>query len=109
MAKPAYVPKSERDTIAERQGLEEEEGALEEAKKKRKLEHRKVETRQIVVDKIREDIQKNMELEANVAATDDDDDDEVNEAEEYEAWKVREFARIKRIKHKGERFTRLGI
>ncbi|OMO58724.1 hypothetical protein CCACVL1_25386 [Corchorus capsularis] len=94
MAKPACVPKSERDTIAERQGLEAEERALAEAEK-RKLEHRKVETRQIVVDKIEdEENEKNMELEANVVV--DDDDDKVNEAEEYEAWKVREIARIKR-------------
>ncbi|OMO82401.1 hypothetical protein COLO4_23028 [Corchorus olitorius] len=102
MVKTVYVPKSERDTIAEREGLEAEERALEEAEK-RKLERRKVETRQIVVDKIKEDEEneKNKELEANVVV----DDDEVNKAEEYEAWKVREFARIKReamIKHKQE-------
>ncbi|OMO82444.1 hypothetical protein COLO4_23021 [Corchorus olitorius] len=83
MVKTVYVPKSERDTISEREGLEAEERALEEAGK-RKLERRKVETRQIVVDKIKEDEEneKNMELEANV------DDDEVNKAEEYETWKL---------------------
>ncbi|XVF56804.1 hypothetical protein PTKIN_Ptkin06aG0149900 [Pterospermum kingtungense] len=96
-----FVPKSERETIAERKRLEEEEQALEEAEK-RKLEHRKIETRQIVVEKIREDqeIQKNMELQANVA--DVDTDDEVNEAEEYEAWKAREIARIKREREERE-------
>ncbi|XP_027104069.1 uncharacterized protein [Coffea arabica] len=95
MVKPVFVPKSERDTIAERERLEEEERALEELVKRRR-EERKVETKQIVVEKIREDeeIQKNMELEANVA--DVDTDDEMNEAEEYEAWKAREIARIKR-------------
>ncbi|OMO79047.1 hypothetical protein CCACVL1_13946 [Corchorus capsularis] len=93
MVKTVYVPKSERDTIAERQGLEAEEQALKEAEK-RKLEQRKVETRQIVVEKIKEDEEneKNMELEVNVV----DDNDEVNQAEEFEAWKVREIARIKR-------------
>ncbi|OMO68607.1 hypothetical protein COLO4_29543 [Corchorus olitorius] len=93
--KTVYVPKSERDTISERERLEAEERALEEAEK-RKLERRKVETRQIVVDKIKEDEEneKNMELEANVVV----DDDEVDKPEEHEAWKVREFARIKRDK-----------
>uniref|UniRef100_A0A5B7C622 Putative microfibrillar-associated protein 1-like n=1 Tax=Davidia involucrata TaxID=16924 RepID=A0A5B7C622_DAVIN len=95
MVKPVFVPKSERDTIAERERLEEEDRALEELMKKR-LEERKVETKQIVIEEIRKDeeIQKNLELEANTA--DVDTDDEVNEAEEYEAWKAREIARIKR-------------
>ncbi|KAK4594646.1 hypothetical protein RGQ29_018364 [Quercus rubra] len=95
MVKPVFVPKSERDTIAERERLEAEERALEESKKKR-LEERKVQTKQIVVEEIRKDeeIQRNLEMEADIA--DVDTDDEVNEAEEYEAWKVREIARIKR-------------
>ncbi|KAF8398062.1 hypothetical protein HHK36_016989 [Tetracentron sinense] len=95
MVKPVFVPKSERDTVAERERLEEEEHALEEFMKRR-LEERKVETKQIVVEEIRKDeeIQKNMDVEANTA--DVDTDDEVNEAEEYEAWKAREIARIKR-------------
>lgn len=95
MVKPVFVPKSERDTIAERERLEAEELALEESVKKR-LEERKAETKQIVVEEIRKDvqIQKNIELEANAA--DVDTDDETNEAEEYEAWKGREIARIKR-------------
>lgn len=95
MVKPIFVPKAERETIAERERLEAEERAIEELAK-RKLEERKVETKQIVVEEIRKDeeIRKNMELEANVA--DVDTDDELNEAEEYEAWKAREIARIKR-------------
>lgn len=95
MVKPVFVPKSERDTIADRERVEEEERALEEKIRKR-LEERKVETKKLVVEEIRKDeeIQKNVELEANIA--DVDTDDELNEAEEYEAWKVREIARIKR-------------
>ncbi|KAK9267787.1 hypothetical protein L1049_010222 [Liquidambar formosana] len=95
MVKPVFVPKSERDTIAERERLEAEERALEDLMKRR-MEERKVETKQIVVEEIRKDeeIQKNLEVEANAA--DVDTDDEINEAEEYEAWKAREIARIKR-------------
>ncbi|URE31343.1 hypothetical protein MUK42_14477 [Musa troglodytarum] len=95
MVKPVFIPKSQRDTIAERERLEEEERRLEELVKKR-LEERRVETRQIVVEEIRKDqeIQKNLEAEADIADVDTDDD--TNEAEEYEAWKTREIARIKR-------------
>ncbi|KAJ6291863.1 hypothetical protein OIU76_023871 [Salix suchowensis] len=67
MVKPVFVPKSERDTIAERERLEAEEQALEE------------------------------KGEEEIGGEEDvDTDDEMNEAEEYEAWKVREIARIKR-------------
>ncbi|XP_065853847.1 uncharacterized protein [Euphorbia lathyris] len=95
MVKPIFVPKAERETIAERERLEAEEQALEE-KARRKLEERKVETKQILVEEIQKEelIQKNLEMEASIA--DVDTDDEVNEAEEYETWKVREIARIKR-------------
>ncbi|KAG0487540.1 hypothetical protein HPP92_009635 [Vanilla planifolia] len=95
MVKPVFIPKSQRDTIAERERLEEEERRLEEMVKRR-LDERKAETKLIVVEEIRKDeqIQKNLEAEADIA--DVDTDDELNEAEEYEAWKVREIARIKR-------------
>lgn len=96
MIKPVFVPKAERDTVAERERLEAEEQALEELAK-RKLEMRKIETKQIVVEEVRKDeeIRKNMLLqEANIG--DVETDDEINEAEEYEVWKTREIARIKR-------------
>lgn len=95
MIKPVFVPKAERETIQEREKLEAEEKAFEEAMKKR-LEERKVESKQIVVEEIRkeEEMVKNIEAEGDGGEI--DTDDEVNEAEEYEAWKVREIARIKR-------------
>ncbi|KAL7108575.1 hypothetical protein ACP275_06G120900 [Erythranthe tilingii] len=95
MVKPVFVPKSERDTIAERERIEAEERALEEAVKRR-VEERKKETREIVIEKIKEaqEIQRNVDLAADIADVDTDDD--INEAEEYEAWKSREIARIKR-------------
>ncbi|CAM8963789.1 unnamed protein product [Rhodiola kirilowii] len=95
MVKPVFKPKVERDTIAEREKLEAKELALKEMVKKRG-EERKLETKKIVVEEIRKDeeIQRNTDVEANIA--DVDTDDEVNEAEEYEAWKAREIGRIKR-------------
>ncbi|TVU32528.1 hypothetical protein EJB05_24259, partial [Eragrostis curvula] len=104
MVKPVFIPKSQRDTIAERERLEEEERQLEELVKKR-LEARKIETKQIVVEEIRkeEHIEKALNEEANIE--DVDTDDELNEAEEYEAWKNREIARIKRDRE--ERDARL--
>lgn len=95
MIKPVFVPKSERDTIAEREKLEAEEEAMKTSLKK-KLEERKIETKQLVVEEIRkeEEIEKNREAEGDGGEV--DTDDEINEAEEYEAWKAREIARIKR-------------
>nr|GEY25209.1 hypothetical protein [Tanacetum cinerariifolium] len=83
------------DTIAEREKIEEEERAVEELVKRR-VQERKVETKQIVVEEIRKDleVQKNLEAEADVADVETDDD--LNNADEYEAWKAREIARIKR-------------
>ncbi|PUZ75108.1 hypothetical protein GQ55_1G122600 [Panicum hallii var. hallii] len=104
MVKPVFIPKSQRDTIAERERLEEEERQLEELVKKR-LEARKIETRQIVVEEIKkeEHIEKALNEEANIE--DVDTDDELNEAEEYESWKNREITRIKRDRE--ERDARL--
>ncbi|KAL2649659.1 hypothetical protein R1flu_017787 [Riccia fluitans] len=95
MVKPVFVPKAERETIAEKEKLKAEEEAFQESMKK-KLEERKVETKQIVVEVIRQEveIEKNRALEGD--GGDIDTDDETNEAEEYEAWKAREIARIKR-------------
>jgi microfibrillar-associated protein 1 len=89
MIKPVFVPKAERDTIAEREKLEAEEAAFQEAMKK-KLQERKVETKQLVVEEIRkeEEIEKNQEAEGDSGEI--HTDDETNVAEEYEAWKVRE-------------------
>jgi microfibrillar-associated protein 1 len=104
MVKPVFIPKSQRDTIAERERLEEEERQLEELVKKR-LQVRKMETKQLVVEEIRkeEHIEKALNEEANIE--DVDTDDELNEADEYEAWKNREIARIKRDRE--ERDARL--
>ncbi|KAF8118271.1 hypothetical protein N665_0005s0039 [Sinapis alba] len=106
MMKPVFVPKPERDTIAERERMEAEEEALEELAKK-KLEMRKIETKQIVVEEIRKDKErrKNVLLEeANLG--DVETDDETNEAEEYETWNARELGRIKKDKDAREAMSK---
>lgn len=105
MIKPVFVPKSERDTIAEREKLEAEEEAMKNSLKK-KLEDRKLETKQLVVEEIRkeEEIEKNREAEGDGGEV--DTDDETNEAEEYEAWKVREITRIKRDRDDREKLIK---
>lgn len=107
MIKPYFVPKLERDTIAERQRIEEKERALEELVNKR-LEERRMETKTLVVEKIREDeeIHNNnnnngIQLEAN-NAIDVDTDDENDREEEFKAWEARNIARMKRDREERE-------
>eukprot|EP00246_Nothoceros_aenigmaticus_P016571 TRINITY_DN7638_c0_g1_i2.p1 TRINITY_DN7638_c0_g1~~TRINITY_DN7638_c0_g1_i2.p1 ORF type:complete len:438 (+),score=157.09 TRINITY_DN7638_c0_g1_i2:170-1483(+) len=95
MVKPVFVPKAERETIAEREKLAAEEAAFQEAMKK-KLEERKVETKHLLVEEIRKEEEADKNRQAEGEGADVDTDDETNEAEEYEAWKAREIARIKR-------------
>lgn len=95
MIKPVFVPKAERETIAEREKIAAEEAAFQEAMKK-KLEERKVETKGLLVEEIRKEEEAEKNRQAEQEGVDVDTDDETNEAEEYEAWKAREIARIKR-------------
>ncbi|GJR00637.1 ribonuclease H-like domain-containing protein [Tanacetum coccineum] len=89
MMKLVFVKKSERDTIADREKMEAEERAIEEFLKMR-VEERKVETKKMLVEEIRKDmeIQKNKET---VGEIDTDDDENI-----FEAWIPREISRIKR-------------
>mmetsp|Transcript_35758 Transcript_35758/g.57827 ORF Transcript_35758/g.57827 Transcript_35758/m.57827 type:complete len:473 (-) Transcript_35758:149-1567(-) len=101
LMKPVFVPKADRETIAERERLEMEEEALE-VEKKKKLEERKKETRKIVETEIK----KEEEIAKTKGKTKEDmpdDNDESNEAEEYELWKVREMKRIKRDREEREK------
>ncbi|XP_057433376.1 uncharacterized protein LOC130726163 [Lotus japonicus] len=94
-----FVPKSERHTIAERERLEAEQRALEEVRIRR-LEERRLETKQMIL------VQEIHIITTTTDNTDEeeeeDDDDDVNEAEEYEAWKVREIGRIRRVREDRE-------
>ena len=98
LVKPVFVPKAERETVAEREKMEEEELALQEMVKK-KIEERKLETKQLVVEEIRKDEQVEQRRETEGDGGVVDTDDEVDEEEmknDYEAWKGRELGRLRR-------------
>uniref|UniRef100_A0A0E0LB96 Micro-fibrillar-associated protein 1 C-terminal domain-containing protein n=1 Tax=Oryza punctata TaxID=4537 RepID=A0A0E0LB96_ORYPU len=107
LVKPIFIQKTQRITIAERKRMEEVARQFEEVLVKR-TEERKIETRQIVVEEIRKELQIN-KIQSDIEIEDVLTDDEENKAEEYEAWAYREIARIKRVGRKerrGMRFRR---
>mmetsp|Transcript_30523 Transcript_30523/g.51431 ORF Transcript_30523/g.51431 Transcript_30523/m.51431 type:complete len:475 (+) Transcript_30523:312-1736(+) len=97
MLKPVFVKKDERETVVEREKIE-EEIERDQQRAKNRIDERKVETRQLVVEEINRDAEYERANEGLGAGggSDVDTDDETNEAEEYELWKARELKRIKR-------------
>mmetsp|Transcript_17478 Transcript_17478/g.37773 ORF Transcript_17478/g.37773 Transcript_17478/m.37773 type:complete len:486 (-) Transcript_17478:38-1495(-) len=103
LLKPVFVPKESRETIAEREKLEEEEQLAAEKEKKR-LEERKFETQQIVRERVAMEEQAARAASKGPAEMDDiNTDDEAEAVEAYEAWKQRELRRIKRDREEKER------
>ncbi|GMH42707.1 hypothetical protein BSKO_10626 [Bryopsis sp. KO-2023] len=98
LIKPVFVPKDERETIAEKERMEEEEEHEWETRKVQ-LDERKKETKEIVMEKIRqEDAALRNRVELPKAAAEIDTDDEKDVEKEFEIWKKRELTRIKREK-----------
>jgi len=99
MLKPVFVSKSERDTVKEKEEMEKLEVEAEE-KRQSKVKERKVESKSLVIDVIKQEADAEAVAALDTNDTSDieliDDNDEVNEAEEYELWKIRELKRIKR-------------
>ncbi|KAK9845076.1 hypothetical protein WJX74_010315 [Apatococcus lobatus] len=108
MLKPVFVPKSNRETIEERDALEKEEAeAL--VKHKHRLEDRKKETKEIVVERIRaEEAAARGAREGPKELGDIHTDDEEDEEAEYELWRQRELRRIRRDREEKEREIREG-
>lgn len=94
LLKPAFVPKVERETLAEREAalVEAEQTTRQPAEQ---LEERRRQTQELVAQAQQQDVQQAFSMDAPDLNT----DDESNEVEEYEAWRARELHRIARDRH----------
>jgi microfibrillar-associated protein 1 len=99
LVKPVFKPRSQRETLKEREALEQEEEEAEERRKER-LKEKKVESKSLLVEQIKlaEEADKAADMNDSSDIELIDDNDEINEAEEYDLWKIRELKRIKRDK-----------
>ena len=95
--KPVFVPRSERETIREREEAEAAAAAAA-ALSVEKLAQRKEETKQLVVEMIAQEAEILKNTTAALAAADIDTEEEGEEEAQFEAWKVRELARLRRDK-----------
>ncbi|CCL99967.1 uncharacterized protein FIBRA_01992 [Fibroporia radiculosa] len=92
--RPVFVPKRARATVAEMQALAEDtEEALQ--RKEREAEERKKQSHDMVAESIRREL---AEKEKEAEIPDVDDTDGLDPSGEFEAWRLRELARIKRDK-----------
>ncbi|TFY63540.1 hypothetical protein EVJ58_g3192 [Rhodofomes roseus] len=92
--RPVFVPKRARVTVAEKEAMAED---TEEAirKKEAEAEERRKESHNLVAESIRREL---LEKEKEEEVPDVDDTDGLDSAGEFEAWRLRELARIKRDK-----------
>ncbi|EPQ61112.1 hypothetical protein GLOTRDRAFT_113563 [Gloeophyllum trabeum ATCC 11539] len=92
--RPVFVPKRARVTVAEREALAEDtEEAL--ARKEREAEERRKQSHDLVAESIKREL---AEKEKDEIIPDVDDTDGLDPEGEFEAWRLRELARIKRDK-----------
>jgi microfibrillar-associated protein 1 len=107
LAKPVFVPRTNRETLAERTALEKE--AEEEAERQRlRVEQRKLETKEILAARLAEEEAQEAAAAAGPKGAEDilTDDEAVDQDEEYQVWRNREMQRIGRDKEEREREIR---
>ncbi|KAJ3010142.1 UNVERIFIED_CONTAM: hypothetical protein HDU68_002307 [Siphonaria sp. JEL0065] len=92
LLKPVFIPKAHRETIQERERMEQEERDAE-LQRLKDLEERKKESHNLVEEELRKEI---AAATVNDTIPDVDDTDGINEEEEFELWRLRELNRIKR-------------
>lgn len=106
LLKPVFVPRVGRDTIAERAAREAEEEEQDRARAARE-EGRRAETREMVAARLAEEAAAEEAAAAGpVGAEDIVTDDELQEEEDYQEWRGREFARLVREKESAEKAAR---
>ncbi|KAK7688298.1 hypothetical protein QCA50_008669 [Cerrena zonata] len=97
--RPVFVPKRARVTVAEKDALAQDtEDALK--KKEEEAEQRRKESHNMVAESIRREL---LEKEKEAEVPDVDDTDGIDPEGEFEAWRLRELARIKRDKEEAMR------
>ncbi|KAF9263118.1 hypothetical protein L218DRAFT_959648 [Marasmius fiardii PR-910] len=92
--RPVFIPKRNRVTVAEREAMAED---TEEAQKRKEteVEERKKQSHDMVAESIRREL---AEKEKEEQMPDVDDTDGLDPEAEFEAWRLRELARIKKEK-----------
>ncbi|GIX64615.1 micro-fibrillar-associated protein 1 [Babesia caballi] len=98
LARPVFVPKTNRLTVLERQELEREEQRRLERERQRALERQKQSKDLLIQTLVSEEARQEAENPADMV----DDTDELTE-KEYELWKIRELKRV--LRDRDERTT----
>jgi len=99
LLKPVFIPKDKREIAKEREEKEREEKRLEE-EERQKLLQRKRESQILLAETVKREEEEALlgfstKCDSDTEAMPDDRDD-MNEAEQYDLWKVRELKRVKR-------------
>jgi microfibrillar-associated protein 1 len=99
---PVFKRKDERETLSDQQKLEEQQEILD-REKDRRLQERRVETKEILKEEIKRNLEEQKKAEEEKEEEEEEEDDPATMKEEYEKWKLRELARIKKEREEKEK------